>query len=98
MAGMDFSRRHFFELKTDRFSKRGMFKTTETFAALFFVIAITNQWLIGYYAADYYSHKPKQQGLNVEALKTLTLNLRDKNIKGIKFSDFENLIKFECNK
>ncbi|RYY76738.1 MAG: hypothetical protein EOO52_04335 [Gammaproteobacteria bacterium] len=72
--------------------------TAKTIAPLFLITAIMSQWYTSYNAADYYAHTPKQQGLNLDAIKAHASRLGDKGVMELKFTDLENLIRFNCKK
>ena len=72
--------------------------TLKSIVTLFLLIALMSQWYISYYVEDYYTHKPKQQGVDVDAIKAHILSLSDRTIVGVNFADLENLITFDCKK
>jgi hypothetical protein len=66
-------------------------------APLLLFIALMSQWYISYAVEDYYAHKPRQQGLNLDAVKAYTLSLSDKTM-GISFKNLQDLVTFDCKK
>jgi len=74
------------------------FKILKSTVPLFLFVALISQWYISYYVEDYYAHKPKQQGLNLDEIKSHVLVLSDKTIMGFNFADLQNLLTFNCKK
>jgi|GEM_PF-4344603 len=72
--------------------------TSKSIVPLFLLIALMSQWYISYYVEDYYEHKPRQQGLNLDDIKAHALRLGDKTIMGFNLDGLKNLIKFDCKK
>jgi hypothetical protein len=77
----------------DEFRREWTDNSLQTAALLLFLIAAMSQWLLGYYAADYYDDSPTQNGLQLGSLKAKRPEIPNKNFMDIHFTCTDSLSK-----